>query len=93
MMTKGYLLRRQAKDQEFMEEIRTLRYQNDVLKAQVRQYRTKARKIKRIAFAAIDRDDNLHETANMNIERGRLPNSSTKSDEEDDDNHQQLVND
>ena len=36
--------------------------------------------------AAINRDDTLHENANINIERGRWPSgSTTKSDSEDDD--------
>ena len=35
VMTKGYLRRRQTRDQAFEEEIQCLRYENDVLKAQV----------------------------------------------------------
>ena len=84
VLSKDYVRRRQAKDQVYDEEIRLLNYENNVLKAQVRQYRTKIRKMKRLAFAAIDRDDYLHETANENIERGRWPSCTTKSDDEDD---------
>ena len=84
VLSEDYIRRRQAKDQVYNEEIRLLNYENNVLKAQVRQYRTKIRKMKRLAFAAIDRDDYLHETANENIERGRWPSSTTKSDDEDD---------
>ena len=67
-----------------------MRYENDALKAQVRQYRTKARKIKCLAFAAIDRDDNLHKTANVSIERGMRPSSKTKSDGEDNKNQNKV---
>ena len=69
VMAKGYLVRRQARDQAVRNEIQLLQYENDVLKAQVRQYRTKCRKMKRLAFTAIDPDDHLHETANVNMER------------------------
>ena len=84
VMTKGYLVRMQVRDQVVCNEIQLLQYESDVLKAQVRQYRTKCRKMKRLAFAAIDRDDHLHETANVNMERGHLPRGPTKSDDEDD---------
>ena len=84
-MTKGYLRRIQARGNTFEEEIRILRYENDVLKAQVHQYCTKSRKLKRLVHAAINQDNTLYKTANSNIQRGRWNSSTTKSDSEDDD--------
>ena len=40
--------------------------------------------MKCLDFAAIDRDDHLHETVNVNMERGHLPSGPTKSDDKDD---------
>ena len=62
-----------------------MRYENDVLKAHVYHYRAKSRKIKRLLHATIDQDDTLCDTANSNMERGRWPTITTKSDSEDDD--------
>ena len=66
-MTKGYLHHIQARENMFEEEIQILRYENDVLKAQVHQYCTKSRKLKRLVHAAINQDNTLYKTANSNI--------------------------
>ena len=71
-------IRRQEKKMRLMD------YQIDVLKAQVRQYRTKCLKFQRLSKAALYRDDELWDVANSNIERGRIPNGDVKSDSEDD---------
>lgn len=49
-------------------ELKLLRYENSALKAQCRQYRRKAQKIQRLAYAAVQRDDCIHETANAAVE-------------------------
>ena len=49
-------------------ELKLLRYENSALKAQCRQYRRKAQKIQRLAYAAVQRDDYIHETANAALE-------------------------
>ena len=61
-------------------------YENQVMKAQLRQYQTKQRKIQRLCCAAIYRDDYLSEVAVAGIERGDVTgNIEVKSDPEDDD--------
>ena len=70
-------IRRQEK------KMRLIDYQIDVLKAQVRQCRTKCLKFQRLSKAALYRDDELWDVANSNIERGKIPNGDVKSDSED----------
>ena len=59
---------------------------------QERQYRNKVRKIQRLAHAAIDRNDHIHEGANAALEDGRvLSNEEIKSDSMDDDPRNSVV--
>ena len=71
-------IRRQQKKMRLMD------YQIDVLKAQVRQYRTKCLKFRRLYKAALNRDDKLWDVANDSIVTGMIPNGDVKSDSEDD---------
>ena len=69
-----------------------LRYENELLKAIIRQYRTKVRKIQRISVAAVERDDTMLERVNSVLERGCITkNGEIKSDVEDDDARNQVV--
>lgn len=71
-------IRRQQK------KIRLQEYQIDVLKASVRQYRTKCLKFQRLYKAALNRDDKLWDTANDSVVTGHIPDGEVKSDTEDD---------
>ena len=53
-----------------------LTYVNQIMKAQLRQYRTKHRKIERLCCVAIYRDDYLSEVAGVALECGDLTNIS-----------------
>ena len=76
----------------YMKEIFELRYENESLKAQIRQYRNKVRNIQRISVAAVEREDTMFERANSALERGCITmNGEIKSDVEDDDARNQVV--
>ena len=47
--------------------------------------------MKRLACAAIDYDDNLHEIANANVERGITPGRQKKSDDKDDKTQNKVI--
>ena len=86
LVTRAYLRRVVEKNTQFHKlEIDALRYENEILKATVRQYRTKARKIRRLANAAITRDDHLMEAGNANLEQQppKILKGEIKSDSED----------
>ena len=70
LVTRAYLRRAIKKNTEYHEkEIAVLRYENEILKANLRQYRRKSRKVRRIVNAAISRDDYLLENGNANLEQ------------------------
>ena len=76
----------------FRKELCELRYENESLKAIIRQYRSKVRKIQRLSVAAVDRDDTMFERANSALEQGRITeNREIKSDAEDDDKRNTVV--
>ena len=84
-VTLTYLKRCVKNNDEYhCKVIAELRYENEVLKATVRQYMCKVKKIKRLALAAIDRDEDLFEGVNANLERGKILKGEIKSDNEDD---------
>ena len=61
-----------------------LRYENSALKAQCRQYRRKAQKIQRLAYAAVQRDDYINGTANAALDNDTtLTLNPFESDRED----------
>ena len=69
-------------------------YENQITKAQLRQYRTKHKNIKRLCCASIYRDDYLPEVAGVVLECGDLTgNLEIKSDAEDDYPHNGVVYD
>lgn len=85
-VTRAYLARVVKKNTEYHEkEISVLRYENEILKANLRQYRLKARKVRRIVNATIDRDDMLMEAGNANLEQQPpiVLEGEIKSDRED----------
>ena len=87
-----YMNRMKRKYDGYTNEILHLRFENQALKAQCRQYRTKVRKIQRLAHAAINKDDDIHEGANACLESGELPMvGEIKSDDEDDDPRNAVV--
>ena len=87
-----YMNRMKRRYDKYTDEILNLRFQNETLKAQCRQYRTKVRKIQRLAHAAINKDDDINEGANACLERGELPmGGEIKSDNEDDDPRNTVV--
>ena len=51
-------------------ELLNLRYENEALQAQVRQYRRKTHKIERLVHAAVGQDYYTHDTANHAMENG-----------------------
>ena len=86
LVTRAYLRRVVEKNTQFHKvEIDALRYENEILKATVRQYRIKARKVRRLANAAITRDDHLMEAGNANLEQQppKILKGEIKSDSED----------
>ena len=92
VMTKRFLRDTKNRNDAFMKEILELRYENESLKAQIRQYRNKVRKIQRISVAAVEREDTMFERANSALERGCITmNGEIKSDAEDDDARNQVV--
>ena len=87
-----YMSRMKRRYDRYKNQILQLRFENEALKAQTRQYRTKVRKIQRLAHAAIDRDDDIHEGANACFEDGEIPMAGEmKSDDEDDDPRNTVV--
>ena len=65
----------------------SVRYENSALKAQVRQYRRKVQKIQRLAYTAVQRDDNIHDITYAALEDAtNLPPQPVpfESDSEDD---------
>ena len=78
-----FMRRTKKTHDEYATEILQLRYENEALKAQNRQYRTKMRKIQRLSHAAIERNDYIQEGANASGEV--TMNGEMKSDSEDDD--------
>ena len=54
-------------NEEMAREILLLRYENQIMKAQLRQYRMKQRKIQQLSCAAIYHDDYLSEVAGATI--------------------------
>ena len=88
VMKQRFLIRNDA----FRKELCELRYENESLKAIIRQYRSKVRKIQRLSVAAVDRDDTMFERANSALEQGRITeNREIKSDAEDDDKRNTVV--
>ena len=65
-----YMKSVRVRDVNHWTELLNLRYENECLRAQVRQYRRKARKIARLAHAAVEREDYINETANTAIKNG-----------------------
>ena len=55
-------------DKNLWGELKVLRYENSALKAQCQQYRCKAQKIQRLAYAAVQRDNYIHGTATAALE-------------------------
>ena len=86
-MSRAYLRRCVKKNDEMhRKEIGELRYENQILKATVRHYQYKARKVRRLANAAIERDDYLLEAGNANLDQEPpvILKGEIKSDHEDD---------
>ena len=59
-----------VRDVNHWTELLNLRYENECLRAQVRQYRRKTQKTERLTHAAVERDDYIHDTANTAMENG-----------------------
>ena len=81
-----YMKTVRIRDENNTGELEWLRYENSALKAQCRQYRCKAQKIQRIAYAAVQRDDYINDTANAALENDtKVPTnpSAFESDHED----------
>ena len=65
-----YMKSVRIRDDNHKTELLNYRYENEALQAQVRQYRRKTQKIERLAHAAVERDNFIHDTANLCMEDG-----------------------
>ena len=72
-----------AKIKELEIEIKEQAYEIMLFKADIRQYKCKMEKIKRISLAAVSRDDTLFEIGNARIEDGIVNDGDVTSDSED----------
>ena len=82
-----YMKTARIRDENLRRELLWLRYENSTLKAQIRQYRRKAQKIQRLAYAAVQRDNYIHGTENVALENdtkvptNHVPFESDREDE------------
>ena len=69
----------------YARNVKELEYENEVLKAKCRQYRTKIKKIERLCQASKNRNEFLGKRGGSNLESGIIITGEIKSDEEDED--------
>ena len=77
--------RYQQKEAWYKRELTKAKFELTTFQAIVRQYRSKAKNIRKLAMASIQREDMLFEYADAKIESGKAP-KEVKSDSEDDKN-------
>ena len=79
-----YMKSVRIRDENHKTELLNLRYENEALQAQVQQYRRETHTIERLAHAAVERDDYIHNTANHAMEnRSHAVARPIDSDDED----------
>ena len=77
------LKRYQQKEVWYKRELCKMKFELTTFQAIVRQYRCKAKNIRKLAMASIQRQDMLFEYADAKLESGKAP-KEVKSDNEDD---------
>ena len=82
-ISRRYLRRHRKREEELQSEILRWKHEAQCHAAVARQYRSKMKKMRTLAMAAIDRDDNIIELANADYERETVSDELVLSDEED----------
>ena len=82
-ISKRYLQRQRKRKEELQSEVRRWKHEAQCNAAISRQYRTKVKRMRTLAMAAIDQESNIIERARAEHERGIASDNLVLSDEED----------
>ena len=82
-ISKRYLRRQRKREEELQFEVRRWNHEAQCNAAIARQYRTKVKRMRTLAMAAIDQESNIIECACAEHERGIASDNLVLSDEED----------